>query len=120
MHLLIYIISKRMKFIHLLIKEAKKMTNTIKTWKDLRNACKSPLSLEILDLPARRFKSGLISRKDLNFVQKKALEVVRATVGSALSEYGWEDVDEYISEDFELLMEGLDAKLYSLYTGEGA
>lgn len=96
------------------------MTKYIKSWKDLRDACKSPISLEILDMPARRFEKGLISRKELNFVEKKALELVRATVGSALSAFGWDNLDEYITEDFELLMEELDAKLFAMYTGEKA
>lgn len=96
------------------------MTKYIKSWKDLRDACKSPISLEIVDIPSRRFKKGLISRKELNFVEKKALELVRATVGSALSEFSWDRVDDYISEDFENLMEELDAKLFSMYTGEKA
>lgn len=94
------------------------MTKSIKCWKELRDACKSPISREILDMPAHRFKKGLISRKELNFVEKKALELVRATVGSALSAFGWEELDEYISEEFELLMEELDAKLFEVYTGE--
>lgn len=96
------------------------MTKSVKCWKDLRNACKSPISLEILAMPERRLKNGLISRKELIFIEKKALELVRATVGSALSAFGWDNLDEYITEDFEMLMEELDAKLFEKYTGEKA